>query len=289
MLDFYAEETEEILCPSIVFKLQHGLYAINSKRVSSIMQLPKYESLPDTPPYITGVFSYAKQAVPLLDLRIVLSMPTLQEEYQEFVSMLEQRKRDHIHWVDELERSTLENREFTLATDPHKCAFGKWYDNYRSDNNTINFHLRKIDEPHKALHKAAFEVENCSGACNTCVRTECLKNVFERVKEVEMPAILDLLEEAKEVFRDAYREMVLVLQDEELGISAGIMVDEVLSVESLTEVSDKDPRLANGSCVKGVKKSQTLPGLILEISEEKILELARMGCGDGENLEKKIS
>jgi chemoreceptor zinc-binding protein len=44
--------------------------------------------------------------------------------------MIDERKNDHIHWVNEFERSIKNDEQINLNTDPHECAFGKWYDNF---------------------------------------------------------------------------------------------------------------------------------------------------------------
>lgn len=53
----------------------------------------------------------------------------------------------------------LENRSFTLQTDPHKCKFGLWYDKYRTDDFDLNGTLRQFDGPHKAIHKLSENAE----------------------------------------------------------------------------------------------------------------------------------
>ena len=52
-----------------------------------------------------------------------------------------------------------ERREFKLAIDPHKCAFGKWYDNFETDNRTLSGCLKKCDAPHQEIHGIAIKVK----------------------------------------------------------------------------------------------------------------------------------
>lgn len=262
-------QNDEIIFPSIVFKLNQSLYSIGSRHVVSIMQLPEYQLLPDAPPSVLGMMLFRGEAVPLLDLRSVFGQPTLKQENEAFNAMLEARKQDHIHWVTELERCTMMNEPFPLATDPHQCAFGKWYDHYQSDSHTINFHLKKIDEPHRLLHQAALDVERCSHHCESCERDECLKTILERAKASYVPTIVNLLDSAKELFKDAYREMVLVLKDRR---SVGIVVDEVLSVEDLSDLGGEGGgQNFQTGYVRAVKKSVRNKDVILELDEERLL------------------
>lgn len=264
----------EAQCPAIVFKLGKAYYTVSSRHITSIMRLPDYQKLSDVPEYISGLMMFRGDAIPLLDLRVVLGMPSLGQEYLEFVEMLQQRKQDHIHWADELERCIQADEPFTLTTDPHKCAFGKWYDHFETDNNAISFHLNKIDDPHKELHGAALAVQNCSKRCEECTREECLSKVFERVKNQYVPLICGLIDQAGEVFRDSYREMVVVCDID--GKQAGIIIDEVLSVENLQEICDHHEinRFHNTSYVTSIKRSEHFGALILNIDEKSLLELA---------------
>lgn len=260
--------------PSIVIKIQGGLYSVNSKYISTILQLPGYETLPDAPPFITGIFYYRNEIVEMLDLRRVFGMPTLNQEYGGFADMLDARKQDHIHWVMELERTLESGEKFTMATDPHQCAFGKWYDSFHCDNNALAYHLKKIDEPHKRLHQAADETVKCKKQCDECIRDECLKAVLKRTKEQYMPLIVGLLDEAKSIFKSTvYHEMILVLSG---GLRLGIVVDEVLSVEDLSKTREQEAlhRFHSSPYITGIEESRNMPGLILELDVPKIMELA---------------
>lgn len=223
----------------VLTKSMDSVCAVDSNCVQAIYLLEEpITKTPNSDSLNVGIVKFRGEILPVIDLRHKLGLKSLEQELQEFDDMLEHRKQDHIHWVDELERSIMENTKFSLATDPHKCAFGKWYDNYIPTNSTIAFHLKKIDEPHKRLHAAADKVFACKQECELCTRERCLKEVLEDEAKVYMSQVVGLLEETKKVFRDERRKMIVVLAEQ--ASSCGILVDEVLSVESLTEVEKSD-------------------------------------------------
>lgn len=225
--------TEDAHFPWLQFRLKGQNYAINSRSIVNISTLPDdLCPMPNAPAYMQGYFYLRDRIVPLYDLRTLFGLCTLKDEYLNFTEMLEQRKQDHLHWTAELKNSIAENRSFSLTTDPHQCAFGKWYDSFTSDSDTINHHLRKIDEPHKNLHHAADDVMHCNQEHENCKRSECLKNVLGRLENEYVPKIVGLLDEAKEIFQSSYREMVVVIERDDVLL--GLMVDEVLSVEVIT-------------------------------------------------------
>ena len=161
--------SKEIKYPYIVFKLVDTYYCVSSECISTIVQLPQYDKIPESPETVTGMFRYRNQVIQMLDLRTTFGFKSLAEECRDFEKMIDARKQDHIKWVNELETAVTAGTPFLLGRDPHQCALGRWYDSFTSENNVVNFHLRKIDDPHKRLHMAADNIEHCAETSeNTC-------------------------------------------------------------------------------------------------------------------------
>ena len=257
---------------SILFQAKKNLYCVDSRIIETIMQMPQCDFLPGAPSCVIGIFRYRDQALQAVDLRSVLGEPTLQREYEDFAQMLKDRKQDHVNWVLELERCMDTGERFKLTTDPHQCAFGKWYDSFTSDNMQLMHLLRKIDEPHRKLHHAAEEAMACQRDCANCQRSECLQKILEQVKKNYESQVLSLLDRAVELFKSTvFREMALVLRGK---YPAALIVDEVLSVEVLEPISQQYamPNVRRASYVEGVYKSQKREGMILKLDLEKMLE-----------------
>lgn len=256
---------ESITYPYVIFKIDGSLYCMNSRYLSSIRQMPAYEKVAHAPASVMGMFRHGDQVVSLIDLRTELGMTSMSQDCEEFEKMIDARKQDHINWVTELERCALSGEPFLLAKDPHKCAFGKWYDSYETDNQTVSFHLRKIDTPHKKLHKAAFDVENCLQDCDNCRREQCLKSLLKSIKEETVPSIMGLLDETKDLFRSSiYKEMVLILD----GVNWGIAVDEIEGIEVLNLLEWREQEVMKSQCsyILNVLESPRHEGLIFELN-----------------------
>lgn len=256
---------DSVQCPSILFRLNGGLYCADSRYISTIMELPEYTSLPDTPPYISGIFPLRGGSVTMFDLRAALRLQSMTDEFKDFTAMLDARKQDHINWVTALQHSIETGEHFPLATDPHKCKLGKWYDSFMTNSSELSAHLARMEEPHRKLHEAAIRAEHCNEADNRDDISNCKKAVFDEARNEYMPKILDVLENAKEIFRAReFHEMVLVLSGE---TSLGIVVDEVLSVETVEdEVLGTESQLMSYSpYIQRIVKSPGCSELILEI------------------------
>jgi hypothetical protein len=87
-----------------------------------------------------------------------------------FCAMMQLREQDHRKWLLELEASVQEHRSFLMTTDPHKCAFGKWYDNYHADNAWVAALLKKVDGPHRQIHAVAADCRPTNEAVRRTAR-----------------------------------------------------------------------------------------------------------------------
>ncbi len=272
MNDSIVENDNE--CPWLLFKLHGAIYAVNSRLVASIVRLTDdITIIPDKDDYIKGIITFREKAIKIIDMRTLLSVETMEKQYDDFKNMLDQRKQDHVNWVNELERCVDSGEKFTLTTDPHQCAFGKWYDGFHSDINSINFHMKKIDEPHQQLHKMALEVMTCEQKHEECERKECLKLSMEKTKDELMPQILELIDEAKDLFNSHFKEMIIVFESDESYF--GISVDEVLSVDELEFLNGANETSAvfKTKYVYGVGKTKKSDELVLLLNQEKLAHI----------------
>lgn len=267
------QQTPELDYPYVIFRLNHELFSVSGKYVSTIQQVPKeIIHIPHAPSYVRGTFSYQGQIVSIVDLRLLFGWQSVDDEYQTFSAMIDQRKNDHIHWVQTFAECIQENKVFPLATDCHQCALGKWRDTFTTKNHTIAHHLKKMDAPHAAIHHAAIEVLECEQQCQSSGDIECKEKILHEVIHRLMPQMLAILDETKEIFHDLeYREMVLVLGGEK---AIGLLVDEVLAVDHL--VYEEKSKLAENNLKKGlmlaVQRYHKTEELVLELDVPSIKE-----------------
>jgi chemotaxis signal transduction protein len=66
--------------PYVLFKITDSLYCINSKHISTIVQLPGYSTIPAAPAIVTGMFKYRNEVIQMLDLRVTLGLKYNSEE-----------------------------------------------------------------------------------------------------------------------------------------------------------------------------------------------------------------
>lgn len=259
--------------PSIVFDVAGNLFSVNSKYIDGIVQLQEYTQDASAKGPIRGMMQYRGSAVTLYELRKAMDMGSLEDEFDKFCEMIDARKGDHERWVAALEETARTGAPFTLATDPHKCALGKWRDAFESDIDAVNFQLSQLDVPHASLHKSAEQILGLwKEGGDDPANHKAIMAIYEHVRDVYMPSVLSMLEEIKHLFRGAvFREMVLLLNVRE---HFGVIVENIHSVEHLTEVSDASllRKFAQYSYITSIQKSDKLKGLIANIDMGKLLE-----------------
>lgn len=241
--------------PWVLIDIAGIIYAIPSEFVISLYQADKITPVPATPNEIRGVINFRGSIIQLIDIRKILNLKPQSEEIEEFYQLMDARKKDHMNWLNKLESSVRDRSEFTLTTDPHKCAFGKWYDTYTAKNSNLMFTIAfgRFDEPHKAIHEIGTKVAEFISRNDYNGALE----LIEKTKDRELQQMMHLFEDLKIAFKESKREMILVLGDGEHNIA--ISVDEIVAIEHLKEIDQDlmDETLTKTEYILGVGKRKT--------------------------------
>jgi chemotaxis signal transduction protein len=219
--------------PWILFRLANNIYAISCEPVKHLILLGDINTVPNAPEHVRGVSNIHEKLIPLVDMRKLFGLKPVPEEIKEFEDLINARKQDHINWLAKLEESVREHKEFTLTTDPHACAFGKWYDTYQTEDLVLKSVLKKVNKPHIKIHSIGVSVKQCM---NKNDYANALK-MIEEVKTTEFTSLVGVLSDLIATYKSSKKELVLVLEG--IDGSVGIIADEVISVEYITEIEKK--------------------------------------------------
>jgi chemotaxis signal transduction protein len=242
--------------PYIVFSLNKKRMAISSENIQSMVITPEASFVPHTPDYVRGVVNLRGSVIPLIDLRMRLGMPSFLEEIKDFCSLMDQREQDHKNWLIELEASIKENRDFALATDPHKCAFGKWYDNYEPESYAVSSLLMEFDAPHQRIHGIAEKVISLEKEG----KLDAACKVIEECHDNELAEMIKLFASVKKAYRAKSNEVSIVVESDTGNLA--ITVDDVESIEHFTDDNMEDTP-------DGIKENDDT-GFVKKIAKRKI-------------------
>lgn len=229
-----------------IVQAKNQSFAVPTQDLREMVIMPEVAEVPNTSEYIRGVINLRGRVLPLIDLRKRIGLASVAEENDAFCTMLEQREQDHRKWLNELEASVKEGRAFGLATDPHKCAFGKWYDTFHSDHPLIAMHLKKFDQPHKAIHGVAITVQEMIAQG----QQDRAQELIETTRSGSLARLLELFAELRSLIRTANREIALIM--EAAGRDFAVSVDAALSVEKLSAGSVEELQAGSGVQQNGV-------------------------------------
>lgn len=218
--------------PWVKFKLHGERYCVTSKQVQSMGAMSDITTIPDREEWFLGMMERAGALVPIIDMRALLHLPNLQTDLDAFAEM----KQMHLSWVEDLEMSVREKLPFDRNRDPHKCSFGMWYDNYKSENSVIDFILDEIREPHERLHHSANLIDSARESGDM----EKAETILQETMDLCHSKILPLLDQLIDAYNEANRGMVIVLNDGNDGEGLGIVVDEIIGLEEFTDKKERD-------------------------------------------------
>lgn len=221
--------------PWVVLKLKEELYGVATPYVQAMVAMPEIVDVPRKPAWSRGVANLRGQVIPLVDLRLRLGMDSFLDRIEALVALMHQREEDHRNWILELENSVKENRDFTLATDPHLCKFGQWYDSYQPRSFTEAQFLKKFEMPHQCVHAIAQQVE----VLRQQNRQEEAYALIRKTHDGDLAEMLRLFEQFRAMIKDVSKnEIALVLEN--LHKRVAVAVDSIESVEMLEKNSAEE-------------------------------------------------
>lgn len=255
--------------PWVVFSLNRAFFGITAENVQAMVNTPKVYGMPLVPGYVRGVINLRNRVIPLVDLRVKLGMPSFLQEVEDFCSMMAQREKDHKNWLVELETSVREKREFKLATDPHKCAFGKWYDDYKPKSHSLAVLLRKFDVPHRKIHSIAVQVKDLEEKGET----DRAHQIIESCRDRELAQMISLFSQLREGYKELQHETAIVIKSNETLFA--VAVDSVESIEhfvedSLSEINEEHMQISEQGLLLGTGKRKKSNELVMLLDDSKI-------------------
>jgi chemotaxis signal transduction protein len=234
------------IVPWVLIRLDQSVFGIESSSVQEMLKLARTTVVPKATPEIRGVITLRNRAIPVVDLRVLLGMPSLGEDADKLNALLVQRAGDHRRWLAELEASVKENRPFTLTLDPHQCAFGKWYDSFKPTSVVLESHLKRFDQPHRQIHALGRTVADMVKAG----RIDEAHALITQAHSGTLAMLMQLFDETPKILAEMNREMMIVLRNDHCVVS--VTADAVESVEAIRPDTVIKIQLPDGSCGSGL-------------------------------------
>lgn len=220
--------------PWVLFRLNKQIYGIPASSTQEMITIPDVTPIPRAPEHVRGLINLRGSVIAMIDLRLKLGQPTIDQETDVFIANMHKREQEHVDWLDALQHTIDTGEIFTKERDPHRCAFGKWYDGFHTENPQLSGLFLRFDAPHRGIHAAADQVE----AQLRQGHKEKAQEVLQNVRDTHEEQLHHLFREMEEAFRNIRQEVAIVVEHSDTVLA--ITVDSVESVEPLQANSIED-------------------------------------------------
>jgi len=235
---------------AFTFWVGDSLFAIDLDNVLSIEQ----DNSPIQPdPFqgrgSLGIIKHHGVPVRIFDFSEFMGISSSGRQKEELIKTLIAREQDHIDWLNTLEHSIKTGEPFAKARDPHECAFGQWYDKFRTRDEELVEILRKFDEPHKRIHALADRLLYLRDKG----RLEQALSDLELERSTTLVQLRRIFKHARAQIRDAIKSVLLFVttngKEPQLALRLNEISDMVgFSTEQITPINalgiTDDERLA---------------------------------------------
>lgn len=177
------------------------------------------------------VTTYQGKPVPIYDLANLMGCEAEYKKNLDLLKILEARERDHKEWLTSLEASLKNNSEFKGARDPSQCEFGKWYAQFKAEDEILADILEDFSEPHEKLHGLADELLSLR---DTGEREQAL-STLEYEKGRTFGKLIGLFASAKERIENITRPILLYIDTSKKMIA--VRLNAISDIVTYTKAS----------------------------------------------------
>ena len=259
-----AESVEEEHLVS--FNLAGEEYAFNIAKVREILKVPEITAVPNVPEYVKGLFTIRNQLLPIIDLRRMLGLSGLVNEYHQIVDRaLEEQKR----LTEKVINAKDLGKQAGNLIDPAKTSFGLWLNRYDTSSVEIEQDIKKLEKYREDFHRAAIEFVQSRDTGQETASGQESESIGPLSKNLQ-----DMLAGFKQVVAEHHMEDQRVMVVESSGLYAGYLVDSVNEVMRIQRsFIDDTPAMAasKGKEIKGVARLDDGKRLVMIMDEQTLV------------------
>lgn len=249
--------------PWLIFTLGGNAYAVNSRYVNGIeMKSDRITPLPQAPEVYCGMVERRGEVYPLLNMRKVFGLKSLDEELGEFRKLVEDKIGEEKAWFSKI-ISQLESGGNAHIVNQNNHKFFDMLSEYGSAVTA------KVDKAKRAFGNLSEILNDIQAAA-----PEEKEVLLNRAKSEVFKQVLISLDGIVKAQENSFREIVVVLNDGDQML--GLLVDQVLAVDKIRSVtgSERMRVLMQSKYFEGVARNDRVDIEILVINEDELLKLS---------------
>jgi len=221
-----SEKTNEDLLDEtkmVTFLLSNEEYGFPIEIVNEVLRVGNITKIPNTHDYIVGVLTVRNTVLPIVDMRKIFGMKSLEEElYQQFDFMDKQKKQ----WLESYKQAIDNNVSFKGNLIANKSLLGDWIDHFRTVSKEIGEVIQDLRYINLKLYENATELMKH--------RKEMKQSEQKATFEKDIMSIYNQLGSKFEGLRDSIKAGIY--EDQRIMVvdfnrtSVGVLVDRVQQV-----------------------------------------------------------
>lgn len=258
--------------PWVIFSIGTQLYAISTRLVTGIMQIPPVVRVAEAPDLFLGVCNVRGDVIPIVNMRKLLGMASADKEAEENVKLLAEKRDNLDRWLKELIRCAEKGLRFSLSPDPSKyrnfAAFGVGV--------SMSAELKKLDPYYSELHGYAQRIIAMNASDEGY--DEAVNDILQQMEKSVQKAFR-ILDELAQQIREKLTPMIITLSfPSTRDTCMGFSVDSVKAVDEveLLDKKENSRMLFMSGHLCGVAHSERFPGEILLMDDTEIVKLIQI-------------
>lgn len=262
----------------VSFTLGEEEFAFSMEHVREILRVERPNEVPDTPPYVLGIVTVRGNILPVIDLRILLGLQTLDAE----VVANAARVREHF-------RGWFESAKALVQTDvARSCGFAglerlrAWHTGFSTSSQAL---MEVLSQIRVAADKAQ------RGLQQTYAATRGARAIFDAEAAPNATEVLRLVGEFEGLVKANIAEDQRLVVVQSNGTLLALLVDRVREVLDVPRrLVDPPPRLSkgDGSEVAGVARLAEGKRLIMLLDANHLVHGGALDSLDGHGVEHDL-
>lgn len=209
------------------FFVEDMMFGLNIDNVLMLGQdIKSIQRLPIEERGFCGVTKLQGTVVPVLNFAHRIGFPSGIDVKNQLIDTLTEREKDHIEWLNALEQSLEKGVPFTKQLDPELCAFGQWYKDFDTRDETLKELLVAFDEPHKKIHSLAEILFHLRDAG----KLEQALEQLQHERATTLRRLRTLFSRAREQIRSGMRQVLLFVTTDGKTPRYALLVNEIHDV-----------------------------------------------------------
>ncbi len=244
----------------VSFKLRNEEFAFPMECVREILRVQRISEVPDTPPAMLGILTVRGEILPVIDLRVLLGLPSLYEELYQNTKL----------FIEQLQGYGKEDTISKKINTETLFAIRKWAAEYYTSNTELADTVQQLRALNEQLIQLCSEHQS-SLETKSAETSEAFMQKFTGLTRRILELFQQFQSSAKEHIRDDQRIIVVQTQNTLLAL----LVDKVREVLNISHQEIGAPPAlakAKNNSLNGIAKLEKGERLVMLLNPDNLLD-----------------